>query len=153
MSMTTGCCAECGEEGGVSLKTCKACMLVKYCGATCQRNHWPTHKAACKQRVAELRDEALFKDPPPKEDCPICFTRMPKLLLSCLSLPTTTTTSVSTYDFSDANEELAKKDMEDYYPCCGKSICAGCIHFLHGSGNDGKAPFAILTEEAKQTKI
>ena len=27
----------------------------------------------CKQRVAELRDEALlFKDPPPKEDCPIC---------------------------------------------------------------------------------
>ena len=25
------CCAECGEEEGVSLKTCKSCMLVKYC--------------------------------------------------------------------------------------------------------------------------
>jgi hypothetical protein len=49
-------------------KVCKSCMLVKYCNANCQRNHWPKHKKECKQRVAELRDEALFKDPPPKED-------------------------------------------------------------------------------------
>ena len=68
-------CAECGkEEGGVSsLKACTSCKLVKYCDATCQRNHWKKHKKQCKQRAAELRDEALFKDPPPKEDCPICF--------------------------------------------------------------------------------
>jgi hypothetical protein len=33
-SMTASCCAECSEEGGVSLKSCKSCkscMLVKYC--------------------------------------------------------------------------------------------------------------------------
>jgi tRNA U34 5-methylaminomethyl-2-thiouridine-forming methyltransferase MnmC len=65
------CCAECGEEGGINLKACKACMFVKYCNAMCQRKHWSTHKKICKQRAAELRDEALFKDPPPKEDCPI----------------------------------------------------------------------------------
>jgi len=41
------CCAECGEEGGASLKMCKACMSVKYCNATCQMNHWPTHKKEC----------------------------------------------------------------------------------------------------------
>ena len=59
-------------------------MLVKYCGAKCQRNHWPTHKKDCKRRAAQLRDEALFKDPPAKEDCPICFLPMPEKLLSCM---------------------------------------------------------------------
>ena len=67
-------CANCGtdEKGeGISLKACKSCMLVKCCNPTCQRNHWPKHKKPCKQRAAELHDEALFKDPPPKEDCPV----------------------------------------------------------------------------------
>ena len=27
----------------------------------------------CKRRVAEICDEKLFKEPPPREDCPICF--------------------------------------------------------------------------------
>ena len=83
------CCADCGgvAGGGVSLKACKSCMSVKYCNADCQKNHWPKHKAACKQRAAELRDEALFKDPPAKEDCPICFLPMPFKLISCVSLP------------------------------------------------------------------
>ena len=68
---TVRCCAECGEEGGASLKTCKSCKLVKYCNADCQKNHWPKHKKECKRHAAELYDEALFKDPPAKEDCPI----------------------------------------------------------------------------------
>ena len=38
------CCAECGKEGGVSLKTCKACMLVKYCNAKCQKIGRDTRK-------------------------------------------------------------------------------------------------------------
>ena len=44
---------------------------------------------------------------------------------------------------------LAKKDMEDYYPCSGKSICAGCIHSLHGSGNDVKCPFCSSARGSK----
>jgi hypothetical protein len=81
---TAHCCAECGkEEGGdVNLKSCKSCMRVKYCDAACQKKHWATHKKPCKLRAAELRDEALFKDPPPKEDCPICFLPMPFNLIS-----------------------------------------------------------------------
>jgi hypothetical protein len=73
MTTNNSCCAECGEEGGVSLKVCKSCMHVKYCNANCQKNHWPTHRAACKLRAAELRDEALFKDPPAKEDVQSAF--------------------------------------------------------------------------------
>ena len=141
-SMTTGCCAECGEEGGVSLKTCKACMLVKYCGAKCQRNHWPTHKIACKLRAAELRDEALFKDPPPKEDCPICFLPMPERLICCVSLPPATISSVPIYDFGIDNKELDDEDIKQYYyPCCGKTICIGCAYSCLQSGNDDKCPF------------
>jgi hypothetical protein len=126
--MTVHCaCAECGKEGA-SLKTCKSCMLVKYCNAECQRNHWPKHKKECKLHAAELRDEALFKDPPAKEDCPICFLPMPVRLVSCASLPDATVSSVSIYDFAIANKELANMDTVTYYLCCGKSICKGCIH-------------------------
>ena len=104
-TMTTACCAECGEEeGGASLKMCKPCMSVRYCNAECQRNHWPKHKKECKQHAAELRGEALFKDPPPKEECPICFLPMPQILLSCMTLPPATISSVPIYDFAMANE-------------------------------------------------
>ena len=69
-------------------------MQVKYCDATCQKNHWATHKKPCKQRVVAERmslvfhmlwEEALFQDPPAKEDCPICYLPMPVRLLSCIS--------------------------------------------------------------------
>jgi len=135
------CCADCGVEGGASLKTCKSCMQVKYCNAECQMNHWAMHKKACKQRAAELRDEALFKDPPPKEDCPICFLPMPTTLISCVSLPNATISSVPICDFAEANEEFKDKEMEEYYPCCGKTICRGCVHSFFESGNDDKCPF------------
>jgi len=91
---TNSCCAECNEEGGASLKICKACTSVKYCNAMCQKNHWSKHKKICKQRAAELRDEALFKDPPPKEECEICFLPMPTKLITCMSLPPATISSV-----------------------------------------------------------
>jgi tetratricopeptide (TPR) repeat protein len=141
VNATVHCCAECGEEGGASLKVCKACMIVRYCNAECQRNHWPKHKKVCKQRAAELRDEALFKDPPAKEDCPICFLPMPYKLICCMSLPPATITSVPIFDFAVANGELAKLGTEQYYSCCGKSICGGCVHSFSKSGNMGKCPF------------
>jgi hypothetical protein len=126
------CCAECGIDGGVGLKSCKACMLVKYCNdVECQKKHWSKHKKECKQRAAELRDEMLFKDPPlPKGDCPIiCFLPMPATLICCLSLPPVTTiTSIPIYDFANCKYEFIIY-MDVYYPCCGKSIiCHGCIH-------------------------
>jgi hypothetical protein len=145
---TDGCCAECSEEGGVSLKTCKACMSVQYCSAECQRNHWPKHKKQCKQRAAELSDEALFKDPPPNDDCPICFLPMPRRLICCISLPPATILSVPIYDFAEANKELADVDTNGYYPCCGKNICGGCVYSCWKSGNN-KCPFCNSDRSGK----
>jgi hypothetical protein len=116
-------------------------MQAKYCDATCQKKHWPTHKKDCKLRAAELRDEALFKDPPPKEDCPICFLPIPRHLISCVPLPPATIYSIPIYDYAIAHEELANKDLEHYYPCCGKNICGGCVYSFCESSNDDKCPF------------
>jgi TPR repeat protein len=106
-----------------------------------QRNHWLKHKKECKLRAAELRDEALFKDPPANEDCPICFLPMPINLICCVTLPPATILSVPIHDFAIANEELANMNMEQFYPCCGKTICKGCAYSFIESGNNGKCPF------------
>ena len=69
-------CAACGKEGG-NLNTCNKCKMVKYCNAACKKKHRSKHKKACERRVAELHDEALFKEHPPTDDCPICFLPLP----------------------------------------------------------------------------
>jgi TPR repeat protein len=115
------------------------------------------HKKECKLRAAELRDEALFKDPLAKEDCTICFLPMPQKLICCISLPPATLSSVPIYDFAKANEELNDEPMELYYTCCGKGICAGCAHSFRKSGNEDKCPFCNAdqdkTEEERVEEI
>ena len=98
---TTTACDNCGkgEESSGDLKACVACKLVKYCNRECQIAHRPLHKKICKKRAAELHDKALFKEHPPREDCPICFLPLP----------------------------LDARQM-NFESCCGKIICNGCIY-------------------------
>ena len=98
-------CANCGSkggnDGGVKLKDCAACRLVKYCGVACQKAHRKQHKKACKERVAELKDEQLYSqghERPEGDFCPLCTLPIP--------LPT------------DKNSVCNV--------CCMKSICKGC---------------------------
>eukprot|EP00956_Cyclotella_meneghiniana_P042777 scaffold249315_cov39-Cyclotella_meneghiniana.AAC.5 len=91
-------CAACGKAN-TSLKSCKACKLVKYCGVDCQVAHRPMHKKTCRIKAAELFDAQLFAQPPAREDCPICMRMLPSENLGC-----------------------------GYHSCCGKIICNGCLN-------------------------
>jgi len=111
---TLSTCANCGKEGSDSdMNICNKCEMVKYCNAACKKKHRSKHKKKCERRVAELHDEKLFKQPPPKEeDCPICFQLLPML-----------------------------NTGRGYYTCCGKTICSGCIHAVHMVDDEEKCPF------------
>ena len=76
---------------------------------------------------------------------------MPARLLSCVSLPNATRSSVSIYDFAIANEGLAKERMEKYYTCCGKSVCKGCLLSFFKSGNVDKCPFCNAERKRNAT--
>ena len=69
-------CASCGtaQVDDIKLKECDVCDLVHYCSDECQQDHLPYHKAMCKERAAELRDELLFRQNESSHhgDCPIC---------------------------------------------------------------------------------
>ena len=99
-------CANCGigEENINKLKKCSACLSVKYCSAACQKAHRPQHKKACKRRAAELHDEKLFKDHPPREECPICLLPLP-----------------------------IQGKNSTFQSCCGKMICNGCDYAIETS--------------------
>jgi TPR repeat protein len=62
---------------------------------------------------------------------------MPAKLISCISLPPATRSSVPIYDFAKANTELAKENMEQYFPI----ICRGCMYSFNQTDNDDKCPF------------
>ena len=75
-------------------------FLVFCAGPICHTNYKMGKKSKRKTKtkppavvvddVTITSDEVLFKDPPAKEDCPICFLPMPVRLLSCISLPDAT---------------------------------------------------------------
>jgi len=126
-------CANCGKEGSDDEinNTCNKCKQVVYCNAACKKKHRSKHKKQCERRVAELHDIELFKQPPPAEDCPICFLRIPELYSGWR-----------------------------YQSCCGKVICSGCLHapVYDNQGNEVvekkcafcRTPAAYSEEEASQ---
>ena len=142
---STRCCAVCGKEGDVvSLKTCKAFISLSGIVTLNANERMAKAQKTVQTTRAELRDELLFKDPPPKEDCPICFLPMPSKLICCVSLPPATRSSVPNYDFAMSHKKLAYENMEAHYPCCGKSICRVVTK--------ASVSFVIPTDLTKQMK-
>ena len=126
MSTQVAVCATCGK-GGDNLKVCTSCEQVSYCNAKCRKAHRSKHKKECRKLAAErhneetaissnidvdaiiekfskieISDDELFADPPPKEDCEICFLPMP-----C--------------------DTRAGGFSAVYQTCCGKRLCYGCV--------------------------
>ena len=42
-------CARLPGVGQPTLQVCSGCKARRYCGAACQRAHWPKHKTECKR--------------------------------------------------------------------------------------------------------
>jgi hypothetical protein len=78
-----------------------------------------------KKRAAELHDEALFRQPPKGDDCPICFLMLPFL-----------------------------GSGKTFVPCCGKNICTGCF-YAHFTDRSQSCPFcrAAMPTGKKYTKM
>ena len=133
-SDTTNTCANCGKEGSDVTNTCNKCKSVMYCNAACKKRHRHKHKKDCEEHLrraaehaAKLHDEKLFKQPPPKEDCPICMIRLPML-----------------------------GKGQTYMVCCGKEICNGCIHAFQSRATkeeDNKCPFCRTPPPNSNEKI
>jgi len=56
--MTSRHCSFCNTTGSTEspLKVCGACKRVAYCGSTCQKNHWSTHKPVCRAAIEKDQD-------------------------------------------------------------------------------------------------
>ena len=50
-------CIMCGKPDAKS--ACGRCKTVRYCGAQCQRAHWPTHKSECKSNRKSVTVSAI----------------------------------------------------------------------------------------------
>ena len=59
-----------------------------------------------------VTDEDLFKQPAPRDECPICFRPLP-----------------------------LNNGEQKYQTCCGKTICAGCIYAIGKEDRRGLCPF------------
>ena len=117
---TSSCCASCGmaEVDDIKLKECTDCDLVKYCSDECKQDHKSQHEEDCKKRVAELRDELLFKQPECSHlgDCPICMIPL----------------------------SLDKQTKSFRYQCCSAMICNGCNHANQKREIEGKLQHSCL---------
>jgi TPR repeat protein len=77
---------------------------------------------------------------------------MPAKVLCCISLPPATVTSVPIRNVAIENKKMADQVSFEYYECCGKSICRGCMYSFCKSGNFEKCPFCKTEREGKTNK-
>ena len=80
-------------------------------------HHRHQHEQEYEKRAAMIEDilkhkEALFNQPPPNDDCPICLSTLPSLMTG-----------------------------RKYQTCCGKVICSGCMHAVIIMDEYAKCPF------------
>ena len=54
-----GCHRSARRAGVPRLRVCYGCDVARYCGAQCQRLHWPQHSAHCKQLQLAKAQAAL----------------------------------------------------------------------------------------------
>jgi len=74
-------------------------------------------------------DELLFQDPPPKEDCPLCFLPMPR---------------ASGIGIGGVGAV--------FQSCCGKTVCSGCMSAVHDMNIGKRAARSVEKIQQLQTR-
>ena len=111
-------CSVCGDVLGVvssNKKLCTSCAQKMNCkedgGSSIKSPNVDADIVVISNDMKKMicnDDDEIFKDPPPKEECPLCMLPMPR--------------------HSNANYGI----QTTYQPCCGKTLCWGCaIAFLN----------------------
>eukprot|EP00741_Cyanophora_paradoxa_P003256 tig00000691_g3164.t1 len=56
-------CSACGRTG-TDMRRCGSCRRAQYCDEKCQRAHWPSHKAACREAAQKVPAAAAPRSAP-----------------------------------------------------------------------------------------
>jgi hypothetical protein len=105
----------------------------------------------CARRAAELRDEALFKDPPGWRTVKFAsYQCQEKIYLVYHFHPRLY--PIPIYDYAESNEELASKVTEVFMNVVGMSICSGCIPSFCASGIEEKSFCNAVRKKLQQMK-
>ena len=121
VSSTMKLCAACSQElpkekfskkqwQAKQQRRCKDCIADNRELTSAEAPNYSTSSAADSEII--WTDEDLFKEPPPRDECPICFLPRP---------------------LDNAESQ--------YQSCCGKRICIGCIYAHKKADNRCLCPF------------
>ncbi|XP_050992764.1 ankyrin repeat and MYND domain-containing protein 2 [Labeo rohita] len=114
--MDTEYCATCGERGAD--KKCSFCKMVVYCGPTCQRLHWFTHKRQCKtpvpQRDAQLNRQPKLRELSSSADDNDLVNAASSMLALCLGL------SKCALEHSPSDDHSETSEASEDPACAGK---------------------------------
>ena len=155
------CCAACGKDGD-GLKKCTACKSVWYCNVSCQKAHRKAHVKMCK------RIEKILKE----EQQPAVGSKMSKDEDSTEEEKGNDTRNTNASEKGDNTKHIIQsrpdcdicmlplpppKIGSSYMPCCGKTLCSGCI-FVHNRINEDeehwpKCPFCRAPECAAEEEF
>lgn len=101
-------CVVCGSSDKVVVSSSK-----KKC-TSCEQNDVSIDSLSGAIDELTISDDKLFQEPPPREDCDICFLPMPH-----------------------SDEGIGPGINRVYMPCCGKTLCTGCITAAYEEWNKG----------------
>jgi len=101
-------------DNDINEKLCK-CKQIRTTNCNKQSPENVHEKELIEYDTDSISDEKLFKQPPPAEDCPICFLQMPHL-----------------------------KGSARYHTCCGKTICSGCVFAVRKMKSSSICPFCRI---------
>ena len=125
-------------------------MQVRYCSADCQKNRRSTERilkyvlpSYATRPFHRLRKTAQSASYQCLSICSVVFRFHPRLYLLCQFVTM----------LKQRSWQIWMSAVDIYYPCCGKSVCKGCVHSFAQSGNLRKCPYCNSDRRNKRDEV